>query len=100
MQQAMNADRSERVASNGSISNGAISNSVMSNSVISNNVISNNVLPRLRLFSRGRLIGLAGVIVVTSLYFGTVVWFGHDLADQVKAGTREVTAGMMVPDQG
>jgi hypothetical protein len=85
MQQAMNADRSERVASNGSITN---------------SVISNSVIPRLRLFSRGRLIGLAGVIVVTSLYFGTVVWFGHDLADQVKAGTREVTAGMMVPDQG
>ncbi len=90
MQQAMNADRSDRVESNGVISNGAISNGS----------ISNGSIPRLRLFSRGRLIGLAGVIVVTSLYFGTVVWFGHDLADQVKAGTREVTAGMMVPDQG
>lgn len=49
-------------------------------------------------FTRGRMIGLAGALVGVTLWFGTVVWFGSDLAADVKAGTREVTAGMMVPD--
>ena len=49
-------------------------------------------------FTRGRVIGVAGALVGVTLWFGTVVWFGHDLAADVKAGTREVTAGMMVPD--
>lgn len=53
-----------------------------------------------RPFTRGRLIGLAGGLVGVTLWFGTVVWFGSDLAADVKAGTREVTAGMMVPDSG
>lgn len=51
-------------------------------------------------FTRGRVIGVAGALVGVTLWFGTVVWFGHDLAADVKAGTREVTAGMMVPDSG
>jgi hypothetical protein len=49
-------------------------------------------------FTRGRILGVAGALVGVTLWFGTVVWFGHDLAAGVKAGTREVTAGMMVPD--
>ena len=49
-------------------------------------------------FTRSRLIGLAGAVVMVSLYFGGVVWIGSDLAADMKAGTREVTAGMMVPD--
>jgi hypothetical protein len=49
-------------------------------------------------FTRGRMIGLAGALVGVLLWFGTVVWLGHDLAAGVKAGTREVTAGMMVRD--
>jgi hypothetical protein len=52
-------------------------------------------LPRL---TRGRLIGFAGALLMVSAYFGTVVWIGSDLAADMKAGTREVTAGMMVPD--
>lgn len=49
-------------------------------------------------FTRGRLVGLAGALVMVSLYFGGVVWIGSDLAADMKAGTRQVTAGMMVPD--
>lgn len=49
-------------------------------------------------FTRGRLLGIAGALVMVSAYFGTVVWIGNDLAADMKAGTREVTAGMMVPD--
>jgi hypothetical protein len=49
-------------------------------------------------FTRGRLVGLAGAVVMVGLYFGGVVWVGQDLAADMKAGTREVTAGMMVPD--
>lgn len=48
--------------------------------------------------TRGRLFGLAGGLVMTAAYFGTVVWFGSGLAEDVKAGTRQITAGMMVPD--
>ena len=49
-------------------------------------------------FTRARLMGLAGGLVMVTLYFGGVVWIGSDLAADMKAGTREVTAGMMVPD--
>jgi hypothetical protein len=49
-------------------------------------------------FTRGRLLGFAGALVMVGAYFGTVVWIGNDLAADMKAGTREVTAGMMVPD--
>lgn len=53
---------------------------------------------RLPMFTRGRLLGFAGALVMVGAYFGTVVWIGNDLAADMKAGTREVTAGMMVPD--
>ena len=49
-------------------------------------------------FTRGRLLGFAGALVMVGAYFGGVVWVGSDLAADMKAGTREVTAGMMVPD--
>ena len=39
-------------------------------------------------FTRSRLIGLAGAVVMVSLYFGGVVWIGSDLAADMKAGTR------------
>ena len=48
--------------------------------------------------SRGRKLGVAGALVGVTLWFGTVVWFGSDLAADVKAGTREIAPGMMVPD--
>ena len=53
---------------------------------------------RLARFSRARLIGLAGAVVMVTLYFGGVVSIGNELAADMKAGTREVTAGMTVPD--
>lgn len=58
------------------------------------------VRQRLPHFTRGQLLGFAGALVAMSVYFGAVVWIGNDLAADMKAGTREVTAGMMVPDLG
>ena len=49
-------------------------------------------------FSRAKKLGLAGALVMVTAYFGTVVWVGQDLAASVKAGTREIAPGMMVPD--
>jgi len=48
--------------------------------------------------SRAKRLGLAFSLVATVAWFGTVVWLGNDLAADVKAGTRTITAGMMVPD--
>ena len=53
---------------------------------------------RVHPFSRGKMLGLAGALVMVTAYFGTVVWLGNDLAASVKAGTREIAPGMMVPD--
>lgn len=48
--------------------------------------------------TRGKLLGLAGALVMGAMYFGTVVWVGQDLAASVKAGTREIPAGIVVAD--
>jgi hypothetical protein len=53
---------------------------------------------RSNFLTRGRVVGLAGVLVMTAAYFGTVVWLGNGLAEDMKAGTRQITAGQMVPD--
>jgi len=53
---------------------------------------------RLLRFTRARVIGLASAVVMMTLYFGGVVSIGQELAADMKAGTREVTAGMTVPD--
>ena len=62
------------------------------------NIAPTTVRPMRFSFTRGRMIGVAGALVGVTLWFGTVVWLGSDLAADVKAGTREVTPGMMVPD--
>jgi len=48
--------------------------------------------------SRAKLLGLAVSLAMTVAWFGTVVWLGNDLAADMKAGTRTISPGMMVPD--
>lgn len=56
-------------------------------------------MPQLsKIFTRGRLLGLAGGLAMTAAYFATVVWVGHGLAADMKAGTREITTGQLVAD--
>jgi hypothetical protein len=47
---------------------------------------------------RSRLL-VAGVMsTALAIYLAGIVWFGQGLAEDVRAGVREVPAGVLIPD--
>lgn len=48
---------------------------------------------------RSRLVAIGVIAIVLAMYVAGIFWFGRGLADDVRAGAREVPAGSIVYDR-
>ncbi len=48
---------------------------------------------------RSRLVILAVLLTAIGIYAAGLVWFGQGLAEDMRAGVREVQAGVLIPDR-
>jgi hypothetical protein len=47
---------------------------------------------------RSRMIVLGVLTTAMGIYVGGIFWFGQALADDMRAGVRQVPAGVLIPD--
>lgn len=48
---------------------------------------------------RSRMVVLGVLATAMSVYVGGIFWFGQALAEDMRAGVREVPVGVLIPDR-
>lgn len=67
---------------------------IVMQSQISNQIASS----RAAAYWRSRLIVIAVITTAVSIYLAGIFWFGRELAEDVRAGVREVRPGLLVSE--